>query len=61
DVKSSIALAMGSVPPMVYLVGDYTVEKPREETAAEITEEDVALVAEQAGVSMEEARKALLE
>ncbi|WP_197524307.1 nascent polypeptide-associated complex protein [Aeropyrum pernix] len=48
-------------PPMVYLVGDYTVEKPREETAAEITEEDVALVAEQAGVSMEEARKALEE
>ncbi|WP_218184370.1 nascent polypeptide-associated complex protein [Aeropyrum camini] len=45
-------------PPMVYLVGEYAVEKPTQEAGPEITEEDVALVAEQAGVSMEEARKA---
>ncbi|MCE4616184.1 MAG: nascent polypeptide-associated complex protein [Aeropyrum sp.] len=49
-----------SQPPMVYLVGEYSIEKPEVEEPS-ISEEDVELVAEQAGVSLEEARKALEE
>ncbi len=53
-------------PPMIYIVGE---PKRVEATSAaegaagavEISEEDVALVAEQAGVSPEEARRALEE
>lgn len=56
-----VVMRARSQPPMVYLVGEYTVEKPEETGGVEISEEDVALVAEQAGVGMEEARKALEE
>lgn len=46
----------------VYQVVGREEERPREEKAeVEITEEDVRLVAEQAGVSLEEARRALEE
>jgi len=46
----------------VYQVVGREVERRREEAATlEISEEDVKLVAEQAGVSLEEARKALEE
>lgn len=49
-------------PPMIYIVGEPRItEPPKEEAAPEISEEDVLLVAEQAGVSPEEARKALEE
>lgn len=46
----------------VYQVTGREVERPREEhIALEISEEDVKLVAEQAGVSLDEAREALTE
>ncbi len=48
-------------PPMLYVVGDIEKEEPSVEESIEISEEDVMLVAEQAGVSSEEARKALEE
>ncbi len=51
-------------PPMLYVIGEpKEVEvKPAEaKEEAPFTEEDVALVAEQTGVSMEEARRALEE
>jgi len=54
-------------PPMIYVVGEPVEEKPvgagkgGEESGIEISEEDIALVAEQAGVSLEEARRALEE
>jgi nascent polypeptide-associated complex subunit alpha len=51
--------------PMIYVVGEARRVEPGEagggEAAPEISEEDVALVAEQAGVSPEEARRALEE
>ncbi|MCE4628640.1 MAG: nascent polypeptide-associated complex protein [Desulfurococcales archaeon] len=48
-------------PPMIYIVGEPRIEEPSKEETPEISEEDVLLVAEQAGVSPEEARKALEE
>ncbi len=50
-------------PPMLYIIGEpRRVEARAEEGGGpEISEEDVALVAEQAGVSPEEARRALEE
>ncbi len=53
-------MRMKGQPPMIYVVGDISKEEPVEE-APEISEEDVALVAEQAGVSLEDARRALEE
>ncbi|MCE4602638.1 MAG: nascent polypeptide-associated complex protein [Desulfurococcales archaeon] len=53
-------MRMKGQPPMIYVVGDIVKEEPVEE-GPEISDEDVALVAEQAGVSVEEARKALEE
>ncbi len=56
-----VITARGS-PPMVYLIGEYErVEPERGEKEVEVSEEDVRLVAEQAGVSLEEARRALIE
>ncbi len=45
------------------VMGDYRKEKTEvvEESGVEVSEEDVQLVAQQAGVSMEEAREALKE
>lgn len=49
-------------PPMTYVIGEFKrVETSEEESSAGFTEEDVRLVAEQAGVSLEEARRALEE
>lgn len=51
-------------PPTFFVIGEARIEEPVEEAtgeAPEISEEDVMLVAEQAGVSPEEARKALEE
>ncbi|MEM1927925.1 MAG: nascent polypeptide-associated complex protein [Acidilobaceae archaeon] len=49
--------------PVLYVVGEYRVEEKKSERgeAPVFTEEDVKLVAEQAGVSLEEARRALEE
>jgi nascent polypeptide-associated complex subunit alpha len=47
-------------PPVFMVVGVHRVEKPRE-PEARFSEDDVRLVAERAGVSLEEARKALEE
>jgi len=61
----SVALIKGKgQPSMIYIVGGELEEARREEEtpkAPEFSEEDVALVAEQAGVSLEEARRALEE
>lgn len=50
-------------PPMLYITGDIKKVEKRaiEEEKPQFTDEDVALVAEQAGVSLEEARRALEE
>ncbi len=49
-------------PNMIYIVGGEMEEiKEEEEKVPEFSEEDVKLVAEQAGVSLDEARKALKE
>jgi nascent polypeptide-associated complex subunit alpha len=49
-------------PPMLYVIGEPVEVKAEEAPSTiEISEEDVKLVAEQAGVSLEEARKALEE
>ena len=51
-------------PPVLYVSGEMRREEPskgEEGEAPAFTEEDVALVAEQAGVSLEEARRALEE
>jgi nascent polypeptide-associated complex subunit alpha len=49
-------------PPMVYIIGDIVkVEAGESAGKMEVSEEDIALVAEQAGVSREEARRALEE
>lgn len=47
-------------PPVLMIVGEHRVEKPKSVTA-KFTDEDVRLVAERAGVSLEEARRALEE
>ncbi|MCE4626297.1 MAG: nascent polypeptide-associated complex protein [Desulfurococcales archaeon] len=61
DPQVMIMKAKGQ-PPMLYITGEIKkVEKKEEEEKPLFTEEDVALVAEQAGVSLEEARKALEE
>lgn len=66
DPQVMVMRARGQ-PPMIYVVGEPVEEKPVEsgegggEGGVEISEEDVALVAEQAGVSLEEARRALEE
>ena len=64
ESPSSVALmrAKGQ-PSMIYIIGGSMreeAEEVKEETPA-FTEDDVKLVAEQAGVSLEEARKALEE
>ena len=46
---------------MIYVIGDIKKLEPTEEKAPDISEEDIRLVAEQAGVTIEEARKALEE
>ena len=63
-----MVLRVKGQPPMLYVIGEpREVEaKPAEEEAGEaggveVSEEDVMLVAEQAGVSPEEARRALIE
>ncbi len=51
-------------PPMTYVIGELRRVEPEEAGGggeAPFTEEDVRLVAEQAGVSLEEARRALEE
>ncbi len=51
-------------PPMTYVIGEFKRVEPSEEERGigqNFTEEDVQLVAEQAGVSLEEARRALEE
>lgn len=49
-------------PPMLYITGDIKkIEKREEEEEPAFSDEDVALVAEQAGVSLDEARRALEE
>lgn len=61
DPQVMIMKAKGQ-PPMLYITGEIKkVEKKEEEEKPPFTEEDVTLVAEQAGVSLEEARKALEE
>ncbi len=63
DPQVMIMRAKGQ-PPMIYVVGEPVKEEAVLEEAGgapPFTEEDVALVAEQAGVSLEEARKALEE
>ena len=64
DPQVMVMRARGQ-PPMIYVVGEPVEEKPVESGegggGVEISEEDVALVAEQAGVSLEEARRALEE
>lgn len=47
-------------PTMLYVVGEPR-EVKAEERLAEVSEDDVKLVAEQAGVDMETARRALIE
>ena len=62
-----MVLRVKGQPPMLYVIGEpREVEaKPSEEAGeaggVEVSEEDVMLVAEQAGVSPEEARRALIE
>ncbi len=59
-----MAMKARGQPPMLYVVGETRREEApsREEAEAPaFTEEDVKLVAEQAGVSLEEARRALEE
>ncbi len=57
---ASFMMKQKGQPPTFYLVGSPREEK-REEAKIEISEEDIELVAEQAGVSREEAKKALEE
>ncbi|MCE4613070.1 MAG: nascent polypeptide-associated complex protein [Desulfurococcales archaeon] len=47
--------------PMMYVMGSMVRIEPQASESEEISEEDVRLVAEQAGVSLEEARRALEE
>lgn len=64
DPQSVALMKARGQPGIIYIVGGNIVEKkePEEEApAAEVSEEDVELVAEQAGVSKEEARRALIE
>ncbi len=58
DPQVSI-MRMKGQPPMLYILGD--IERREKTEEVEISDEDVQLVAEQAGVSHEEARRALLE
>ncbi len=61
DPQVFIVKARGQ-PPMLYATGNLSrVEPEPGESGEEISEEDVRLVAEQAGVSMDEARRALEE
>ncbi len=48
-------------PPIIMVMGEHRTERPEAPEAPRYTEDDVRLVAEQAGVSLEEARKALEE
>ncbi|MEM5874262.1 MAG: hypothetical protein QW065_05725, partial [Acidilobaceae archaeon] len=49
-------------PPLLYVVGAYRVEKRESgKESPAFTEDDVKLVAEQTGASLEEARRALEE
>ncbi|MDM7275290.1 MAG: nascent polypeptide-associated complex protein [Thermoprotei archaeon] len=48
-------------PPIIMVMGEHKTEKPGAPEAPHYTEDDVRLVAEQAGVSLEEARRALEE
>ena len=61
--QAAMIMRQKAQPPMLYIVGEpvEVEEKPEEEAAPKFTEEDVMLVAEQAGVPPEEARKALEE
>lgn len=60
DPQVMIMKAKGQ-PPMLYITGEIKKVEKEEEKKPLFTEEDVALVAEQAGVSLEVARKALEE
>ena len=65
DPQSVALMKARGQPGVIYIVGGNIVEKkeePEEEAhAVEVSEEDVELVAEQAGVSKEEAKRALIE
>lgn len=62
EAPQVMMIRMKGQPPMAYIIGEFKrVEAPREEEGPSFTEEDVILVAEQAGVSPEEARRALEE
>ncbi|GAB6148450.1 nascent polypeptide-associated complex protein [Stetteria hydrogenophila] len=64
EPRSVMLLKAKGQPPMIYVIGEpREVEAKREEASGgeAFSEEDVELVAEQAGVSREEARKALEE
>lgn len=57
-----VIMKQKDLPPLLYVVGTYRVErKGGEREPPMFTEDDVKLVAEQAGVSLEEARRALEE
>ncbi len=65
ESPNSVALMKAKGQPnMFYIVGGHIkeeAEETKEEEAPSFSEDDVKLVAEQAGVSLEEARKALEE
>ena len=64
DEPSVMVVKARGQPPLLQVMGrirEEREEKAEERGGAEISEEDVRLVAEQAGVSLEEARRALEE
>lgn len=62
DPPESVVLVKSKdQPPVIMVLGEHRIIKSREEKPASFTEDDVRLVAERAGVSLEEARRALEE
>lgn len=63
EPKAVMLIRPKGQPPILYVIGELkeAASKPVTGETAGFTEEDVALVAEQAGVTMEEARKVLAE
>ncbi len=60
EPQTMIIRAKGQ-PPMIYVIGEPVEVKEEKQSKPLFSDEDVKLVAEQAGVSLEEARKALEE
>ncbi len=64
ETPQTILMRARGQPTTIYVIGEpkeIETPQPAEEAGLEISEEDVMLVAEQAGVSPEEARRALEE